>query len=54
MPAQKCVFQYLICIQKYATYANCRTLLTGSTILWSNWFYNTVKVMSFNKGYVFF
>ena len=45
-----CVFQYLICIQTYATYANCWTFLTGSTIPWSNWFYNIVKVMSFNKG----
>ena len=29
-------------------------LLTGSTIPWSNWFYNIVRVMSFNKGYEFF
>ena len=27
---------------------------TGSTIPWSNWFYNIVRVMSFNKGYEFF
>ena len=38
----------------YATYANFRNLLTGSTIPWSNWFYNIVRVMSFNKGYEFF
>ena len=49
-----CVFQYLTCIQRYATYANCRTLLTGSTIPWSNWFYNIVRVMTFNKDYEFF
>ena len=42
-----CVFQYLICIQTYATYANCRTLLTGFTILWSNLFYNIVRIMRF-------
>ena len=41
-----CVFQYLICIQTYATYADYRTLLTGSTIPWSNWFYNIVRVIS--------
>ena len=49
-----CTIQYLICIQTYATYANCRTLLTGSIITWSNWFYNIVRVMSFNEGYEFF
>ena len=55
MPEQKYdVFQYLIFIQTYATYVNCRTLLAGSTISWSNWFYNIVRVMSFNKGYEFF
>ena len=32
----------------------CDILLTGSTIPQSNWFYNIVRVMSFNKGYEFF
>ena len=27
---------------------------TGSTIPWSTWFYNIVRVMSFNNGYEFF
>ena len=31
----------------------CQTLLTGFTIPGSNWFYNIVRVMSFNKGYEF-
>ena len=51
---KKCVLQYLICMQTYVKYRNYRILLTGSTIPWSNWFYNIVRVMSFNKGYEFF
>ena len=55
MAAQKlCIFQSLICIQKYVAHANCQTLLTGSTIPWSYWFYNIVNVMSFSKSYEFF
>ena len=51
---KKCVFQNLICIQAYATYANCWTLLTGSKIHLSNWFYNILRIMSFNKDYEVF
>ena len=31
-----CAFQHLTSIQTYAAYANYRTLLTDSTIPWSN------------------
>ena len=42
---KSCVLQYLICMQTNVKYANNRTLLTGSTIPWSNWFYNIVKAI---------